>query len=175
MTSYQLSAGVNCVSIISFIKVGTERSNSWLCFWSLRVWVLRYLRGLFCWYWNSLEIVNCALHLVNYGYNCSPIFDRTKAAANLFCHICVTNYTQSNKLKIHLQEKHNVSMVRGHSKRKKCTFPGCSDLNDWSFKYLSSGKCAKRSGVVLETYFDHKFQWLQEGLNSESLAYKVVT
>ena len=131
-----MSAGVNCVSIISFIKVGTERSNSWLYFWSLTAWVLRYLRRLFCWYWNSLEIVNCALHLVNYGYNCSPIFDRTKAAANLFCHICVTNYTQSNKLKIHLQEKHNVSMVRGHSKRKKCTFPGCSDLNDWSFKNL---------------------------------------
>ena len=30
-------------------------------------------------------------------------------------------------------------------------------------------------GVVLEIYLDHKFQWLQEGLNFESLAYEVVT
>ena len=30
-------------------------------------------------------------------------------------------------------------------------------------------------GVVLEIYLDHKFQWPQEGLNCESLAYQVVT
>ena len=29
--------------------------------------------------------------------------------------------------------------------------------------------------VVLEIYLDHKFQWPQEGLNCESLAYEVVT
>ena len=30
-------------------------------------------------------------------------------------------------------------------------------------------------GVVLEIYLDHKFQWLKEGLNCESLAYEAVT
>ena len=30
-------------------------------------------------------------------------------------------------------------------------------------------------GVVLEIYLDHKFEWPQEGLNSESLAYEAVT
>ena len=30
-------------------------------------------------------------------------------------------------------------------------------------------------GVVLEIYLDYKFQWPQEGLNCNSLAYKVVT
>ena len=30
-------------------------------------------------------------------------------------------------------------------------------------------------GVVLKIYLDHPFQWPQEGLNCESLAYKVVT
>ena len=30
-------------------------------------------------------------------------------------------------------------------------------------------------GVVLEIYLDHKFQWPQEGLNCESVAYEVVT
>ena len=29
-------------------------------------------------------------------------------------------------------------------------------------------------GVVLEIYLDHKFQWLQEGLNCEPLAYEVL-
>ena len=29
-------------------------------------------------------------------------------------------------------------------------------------------------GVVLEIYLDHKFEWPQEGLNYESLAYEVV-
>ena len=31
------------------------------------------------------------------------------------------------------------------------------------------------NGVVLEIYLGHKFQWPQEGLNCESLAYEVVT
>ena len=31
------------------------------------------------------------------------------------------------------------------------------------------------SGIVLEIYLDHKFQQPQEGLNCESLAYKIVT
>ena len=30
-------------------------------------------------------------------------------------------------------------------------------------------------GAVFEIYLDRKFQWLQEDLNYESLAYKVVT
>ena len=30
-------------------------------------------------------------------------------------------------------------------------------------------------GVVLVIYLDHKFQWPQEGLDCESLAYEVVT
>ena len=30
-------------------------------------------------------------------------------------------------------------------------------------------------GVVLEIYLEHKFQWPQEGLNCEFLAYEVVT
>ena len=30
-------------------------------------------------------------------------------------------------------------------------------------------------GAVFEIYLDRKFQWLQEGLNCESLAYKVVS
>ena len=30
-------------------------------------------------------------------------------------------------------------------------------------------------GVILEIYLDHKFQWPQEDLNCESLAYEVVT
>ena len=31
------------------------------------------------------------------------------------------------------------------------------------------------NGVVLEIYLNHKFQWLQESLNSESLTHEVVT
>ena len=30
-------------------------------------------------------------------------------------------------------------------------------------------------GVVLKIYLDHKFQWPQEDLNYESIAYEVVT
>ena len=30
-------------------------------------------------------------------------------------------------------------------------------------------------GAVLEIYLDHKFQWPQEGLSCESLAYEIVT
>ena len=43
-----------------------------------------------------------------------------------------------------------------------------------SFFYYFFSNC---DGVVLEIYFDHKFQWTQEDLNCESLAhaYEVVT
>ena len=30
-------------------------------------------------------------------------------------------------------------------------------------------------GTMLKNYLNHKFQWLQEGLNSESPEYEVVT
>ena len=39
----------------------------------------------------------------------------------------------------------------------------------------TSSQVSNCDGVVLETYLDHKFQQLQEGLNCESLAYEVVT
>ena len=34
---------------------------------------------------------------------------------------------------------------------------------------------SNRDGVVLKIYLDHIFQWPQEGLNCEPLAYEVVT
>ena len=37
-------------------------------------------------------------------------------------------------------------------------------------KHLSNG-----DGVVLKIYLDQKFQWPQEGLNYERLAYKVAS
>ena len=63
----------------------------------------------------------------------------------------------------------------------------------WEFGLLSLRKCSQKNlksekseilqissqvsnydGAVLEIYLDRKFQWPQEGLNSESLAYEVV-
>ena len=38
----------------------------------------------------------------------------------------------------------------------------------------TSSQVSNCDGVVLEIYLDHKFQWPQEGLNYESLAYEVV-
>ena len=38
-----------------------------------------------------------------------------------------------------------------------------------------SSQVSNCDGVLLENYFYHKFQWSQEGLNCESLAYEVVT
>ena len=38
-----------------------------------------------------------------------------------------------------------------------------------------SSQVSNSDGVLLENYFYHKFQWSQEGLNCESLAYEVVT
>ena len=35
-------------------------------------------------------------------------------------------------------------------------------------------KMANCDGIILEIYSDLKFQWPQEGLNYESLAYEVV-
>ena len=43
----------------------------------------------------------------------------------------------------------------------------------WNISTLS--QVSNCDGVVLEIYLDHKFQWTQEDLNCESLAYKVVT
>ena len=39
----------------------------------------------------------------------------------------------------------------------------------------ASSQILNCDGVVLEIYLEHKFQWPQEGLNCESLAYEVVT
>ena len=39
----------------------------------------------------------------------------------------------------------------------------------------TSSQVSNNDGVVLEIYLDHKFQWSQEGLNCESLAYDAVT
>ena len=38
-----------------------------------------------------------------------------------------------------------------------------------------SSQVSNCDGVLLENYLYHKFQWSQEGLNCESLAYEVVT
>ena len=43
----------------------------------------------------------------------------------------------------------------------------------WDASSLS--QVSNCDGVVQKVYLDHKFQWRQEGLNCESLAYKVVT
>ena len=64
----------------------------------------------------------------NYAYNFSPISDRSIVGANFYCHICGTNYTRIKKVKIHLQKKHNVRIVGGHSKRTKCIFSRYSEL-----------------------------------------------
>ena len=40
---------------------------------------------------------------------------------------------------------------------------------------LTSSQVSNRDGVVLKIYLDHIFQWPQEGLNCEPLAYEVVT
>ena len=39
---------------------------------------------------------------------------------------------------------------------------------------LTSSQVSNSSGVVLEIYLDHKYQWPQEGLNCESVAYEEV-
>ena len=39
----------------------------------------------------------------------------------------------------------------------------------------TSSQVSNCDGAVPEIYLDHKFQWPQEGLNSKSLAYEVVT
>ena len=39
----------------------------------------------------------------------------------------------------------------------------------------TSSQASNFDGVMLEIYLDHKFMWPQEGLNFESLTYKVVT
>ena len=50
-----------------------------------------------------------------------------------------------------------------------------SDIHVQLFCTLIQCKIHYYDGVVLKIYLDHKFQWPQEGLNCESLAYKVVT
>ena len=44
-----------------------------------------------------------------------------------------------------------------------------------SWDISTSSQVSNCDGVLLENYFDHKFQWPQEGLNCESLAYELVT
>ena len=44
---------------------------------------------------------------------------------------------------------------------------------DWDTSILS--QVLNCGGVVLEIYFDHKFQWLREGLKCKSFPYEVVT
>ena len=39
----------------------------------------------------------------------------------------------------------------------------------------TSSQVANCDGVMLEIYLDHKFQWPQESVNCESLAYKFIT
>ena len=39
----------------------------------------------------------------------------------------------------------------------------------------TSSQVSNCNVAVLETYLDHNFQWPQEGLKSEFLAYKVIT
>ena len=57
----------------------------------------------------------------------------------------------------------------------------CSMQNKTCFKIIkywdtsTSSQVSNCDGFVLEIYLDHKFQWPQEGLNCESLAYEVVT
>ena len=46
---------------------------------------------------------------------------------------------------------------------------------DWFWDTSSSSQASNCDGVLLEICLVHKFQWPQEGLNCESLAYKVVT
>ena len=46
-------------------------------------------------------------------------------------------------------------------------------LRNWDTS--TSSQVSNCDGVMLEIYLDHKFQWPQEGLNCESLAYDVVT
>ena len=43
-----------------------------------------------------------------------------------------------------------------------------------SWDTFTSSQVSNCDGVVLKIYFDHNFQWLQEGLNCESFVYKVV-
>ena len=51
------------------------------------------------------------------------------------------------------------------------TLPSVRSLSKSYYKMLV-GNVFDCDGVVLETYLDHKFQWPQEGLNCESLAYE---
>ena len=83
----------------------------------------------------------------------------------------VTSYRLQN-----LQKKHNVSMVEGHYKRAKYTFPGCSELlyhknNDWSFQYLSSGKHAKRSAKFSKRKSVYGVEW-KRGIEEVCLLFK---
>ena len=48
-------------------------------------------------------------------------------------------------------------------------------LDDLCWDTSTSSQVSNCDGVVLEIYLDHKFQWPQEGLNCEFLAYEVVT
>ena len=45
----------------------------------------------------------------------------------------------------------------------------------WVWDTSTSSQVSNCDGAVLEIYLDHKFQWSQEGLNCESLAYESVT
>ena len=102
-----------------------------------------------------------ALCPVNYAYSCSSLFDRSKVAANFYCQIFGTNYTRSNKLKIHLQKKHNVCIVGGHSRRTKLTFPRCSELFYHKSKmtdHLNTHNHVNAQKEVLNVPNEKKFQ-----------------
>ena len=60
-------------------------------------------------------------------------------------------------------------MLQSSSSEKNLVKP----LKIWDTS--TSSQISNCDGVVLDIYLDHKFQWPQEGLDCESLAYEVVT
>ena len=98
---------------------------------------------------------------------------RGKNCTKKFC-----EFLKEHAMKIINFKKKKMKLLtkcsRNHIKMQKSVIFVKKNLEiNWDTS--ASSQVSNCDGVVLEVCLDHKFQWPQEGLNCESLAYEVVT
>ena len=89
--------------------------------------------------------------------------------------VSIKNYTYyffNDLINIENFEPNNINIDEKSYKNTLIYYIGYVTIKDSKYVKVNNVNC---DGAVLEIYLNHKFQWPQEGLNCESLAYEVIT